>query len=406
MSAFAMDLRGRGTVVQGKRRREESDEEAPPGSAGDWSDGASSDSEDAAAPEESGSDSGAAPDGARAARRQRRAPASAALLRLPDELVARVIDHLGGGFGVMRASVMRALVDCSAAAPALAEHVELLAARAWTARTGAADARDAQRRRRRACWLRALRLRSGVGGALSCVEPRAGAPPRWELPRVEPRAGQLGAARCSLVLGPRQPPPARCADGERFALEARLLRVGTGWTSVGVVVLHGGVPEADFEPDRRIATRVYDAPALCGVAWNANTGDLLHLEPGAPPSGRGAYWNAGDDYAAQMTSPRRIGRARPREALAGQQLDAERPRVVTIEVSPRAGSLRARCDDGEWTARLPLGALLSRGWAFAATLYAGASAEFTLRRLPPSDDGGESSEGAGEVGPAPRVLDE
>ena len=85
------------------------------------------------------------------------------------------------------------------------------------------------------------------------------------------------------MLGPRQPPPARCADGERFALEARLLRVGTGWTSVGVVVLHGGVPEADFEPDRRIATRVYDAPALCGVAWNANTGDLLHLEPGAPP---------------------------------------------------------------------------------------------------------------------------
>ena len=41
---------------------------------------------------------------------------------------------------------------------------------------------------------------------------------------------------------------------------------------------YGFVPEADFEPDRRIATRVYDAPALCGVAWNANTGDLLHLE--------------------------------------------------------------------------------------------------------------------------------
>ena len=77
-----------------------------------------------------------------------RMPASAALLRLPDELVARVIDHLGGGFGVMRASVMRALVDCSAAAPALAEHVELLAARAWTARTGAADARRVSRRRR------------------------------------------------------------------------------------------------------------------------------------------------------------------------------------------------------------------------------------------------------------------
>ena len=160
-------------------------------------------------------------------------------------------------------------------------------------------------------------------------------------------------------------------------------------------------------PDRRIATRVYGAPALCGVAWNACTGDLLELAPGAAPSGRGHAWSDDDHFLGQLGSPRRVGRARPRELDAGEPLDAqrpldaERPHVVTIEVAPRARSLRARCDDGEWTAPLPLGSLLSRGWAFAATLYSGASAEFTLRRLPPSDGGdGGSSSGAGDDGDA------
>ena len=270
---------------------------------------------------------------------------------------------LVGESGLLLPHVFASLVAFAAAARQLAVAVDVFTRARWDAEREPLTARA--RARARLCeapsprsWLCELRTRSGIGGALVVAHDGDGEE------RVRFTLSSCVHKRASLIIGrPQSRPTADCATR---VLEVTVHASAWGWNSVGVVALAAPPNAWTWNPDCRLAVR-----PLRGVAWVATSGALLRLDHANDPS---------RVISNVRTRPWAGASASNNWALRGDPLPL--PCRLRLEVVPCARSLRVRHNDDAWSAPIPLGGLIDGGWAFAATLYRGASLSFALQHTP------------------------
>lgn len=263
---------------------------------------------------------------------------------------------LVGGHGALHPHAFASLVAFSTVTRSLAGVGDAFARAVWDRYPSSTRAHTASR-----TWLRELRMRSGIGGALASASTSDGGGVRFTL------GDSREHRRVSLAVGPRQCPPAM-DDVLVRVLEVTVHASGRGFDSIGVAAL----ASADrWDSDRRLAVRTpYGKSPLCGVAWVASSGALLRLDD--------AESHTISRVVTEVHKRPWAWTPSPQSTSWGDEPSPPFPFRLRLEVVPRARTLRVQRGDGVWSAPVPLDGLIDDGWTFAATIYNRTSLAFVL----------------------------